>query len=164
MNFFRFVILLAGLFLAGANSCFANESLYTVTVEGTVIALPKDQALRFIAQHHLESDAGQALLDLLAMVERKQAESIANPAVTTKSGQRGVSESGTTKLEVEPVLSPSAQLVDTTLLFNCGATKVATSFTAKSGDLKFLGSFDSPDEATKATYLVFVRAIVSKGD
>ena len=164
MSFLHRIILLAGLLLVGHNLCSANESPYTINVRGTVISLPKDQALRFMAGHHLESETPKAYLDLLAMVENKQAASAANPAITVKSGQRAFNETGTTRLEVEPILAPTLNMVDTTLLFDFGLTKIGTSFTAKSGEPKFLGAFDDPDAVAATTYLVFIQVDVARGD
>ncbi len=164
MKSIALLIFLASLSFAEMSPSAASEPQYTITIQNSVISLSKDKALRFLAQHHLESDAAQGFLDLVSMVEKGTAKSVANTSVTTKSGQRAINSSDTIKLEVEPVLSPSIELVDTTLMFTAGAIKIGTSFTAKSGAAKFLGSYDAPDAATEVTYLVFVRVSVSKGD
>ena len=158
------LVFLTGLFFASAGPCVANEPPSTITIQTTVVSLPKDQALRFLAQYHLDSDAAQGFQDLVSMVEKGTVKSVANTSVTTRSGQLAFNNSGAIILEVEPVLSPSNELIDTTLKYTSGAIKIGTSFTTKTGALKFLGSYDAPDAATEVTYLVFVRASVSKGD
>ena len=104
-------LLLVGL-LSASFSSRAAAPVFNITIQCNVISLPKEQALRFTNGYRLDSDAATGLRDLLKLVDGKRAESAANPAVTTKSGQKAVSEAGTTHLEVEPVLSPTGDLID----------------------------------------------------
>ena len=160
MRTFKQTLLLAGL-LSASFSSWAAAPVFNITIQCSVISLPKEQALRFTAEHRLDSDAATGLRDLLKLVDGKKAESAANPAVTTKSGQKAVSAAGTTHLEVEPVLSPTGDLIDVNIEVDYLGKKVSTSVTYKNGEVKFLGAFDSAEASKNATYFVFVRARAS---
>ena len=123
-----------------------------------MIALSKAQALQFTSGHHLDSEAAAGLKDLQTLVEQKKAEVVANPAVTTRNGQRALSEAGTTRLEAEPVQSPSGDEIEVNLQLNYGSRiKINTAYHVKNGDVKFLGAFDAVEPNQDSTYLVFVR-------
>ena len=139
----------------------ASDLPPAITIQCTAIALPKAQALRFADEHRLDSDAAAGLKELLMLVEERRAESVANPAVTTKSGQKAESVTGTTTLEVEPVLGPDGEMVDLNIEFTYLGKKISTSVTTKNGGVKFLGAFDSAEALKNVTYFVFVRVRVS---
>ena len=139
----------------------ADDVPQLVTIQCTAIVLPKAQALRFIDEHRLDSDAAAGLKDLLMLVEERRAESVANPAVSTKSGQKATSETETTTLEAEPVIGPDGNLVDLNIQFTYLGKKISTSVTARKGGVKFLGAFDSAEASKDGTYFVFVRVRVS---
>ena len=160
MNTLKRILLLVGLLAASAPLQAADEGV-NITVQCTVIGLPKEQALRFTNEHHLDSDAATGLKDLLKLVDDKRAESVANPAITTRSGQKAESEAGATKLEVEPVLSPTGDLIHINIEVAYLGKKVATSVAVKNGEAKFLGAFDSTEASKNATYFVFVRVRAS---
>jgi len=61
-----------------------------ITVSVSVVALPKDQAMAFIAKPELKEKPEEVLKELMGLVEKKSAESVGNPSVTTKSGQRAL--------------------------------------------------------------------------
>ena len=133
-----------------------------VTIQCTVIALPKAQALRFTDEHRLDNNAAAGLKDLLLLVEERRAEIVANPAVTTKSGQKATSQTETTILEAEPVIGPDGSLVDLNIQVTYfEKNKISTSVTARKGEVKFLGAFDSAEAPKSGTYFVFVRVRVS---
>ena len=133
------------------------------SIQGTMFALSKAQALQFTAGHHLESEAAVGFKDLQALVEQKKVEVAANPAVTTQNGQRAISESGTTKLEAEPVQSPSGDEIEVNLKLNYGGSiKLNTAYHVKNGGVKFLGAFDAVEPNKDITYLVFVRTSAPK--
>ena len=139
----------------------ADDLPPAVTIQCTAISLPKAQALRFTDEHRLDTNAAAGLRDLMMLVEERRAESVANPAVTTKSGQKATSETETTKLEVEPVIGPDGNLIDLNLQFTYFEKQISTSVTARKGEVKFLGAFDSADGPKNVTYFVFVRVRVS---
>ena len=129
-----------------------------ITVQGTIIALPKDQAAQFLAQHHLDADAGTGFGDLQTLVAEKKAVSAANPAFSMKNHFRCSSESGTTRLEVESHLTPDGTKIDADVIFDYGTSiKINAWITVKSGDVKFLGSFDAREPEKNVTYFAFVR-------
>lgn len=135
-----------------------------ITIQGIVVSLSKAQALQFTAGHHLDADAEAGFKDLQSLIEQKKAEVVANPAVTAKNGQRALSESGTTKLEVEPVQSPSGDQIDVVLRLNYGSSvKLSTAFFVKNGGVKFLGAFDAVEANKDVTRLVFMYANAPKG-
>ena len=147
--------------LAASLPLRADEPAPAVTIQCTAIALPKAQALRFIDEHRLDTNAAAGMKDLMMMVGERRAESVANPAVTTKSGQKATSEGETTTLEVEPVIGPDGNLIDLNLQFNYLEKKISTSVTARRGEVKFLGAFDSAETPKNVTYFVFVRVRLS---
>src|SRR4051812_11386806 len=80
--------------------------LSNVTVRGVVISLPNSDSVQFSSEHDLTAQPGAALAVLEGLVASKKATSIANPTVTTKSGQRAVSNSGDAAiLEVQPLIA-----------------------------------------------------------
>ena len=129
-----------------------------VTVQGTIIVMPKTQAAQFTTQHHLDADADTALKDLLTLVAEKKAVSAANPAFSIRNEFRGVSESGTTQMNTAVHLSPDWTAIEANVVFNYGSTiKINAWFTVKNGGVKFLGSFDAVEAEKNVTRLAFVR-------
>ena len=152
-------LLLMALLSATLHGVAADSIRSDVTIQGTVVMLSKAEALQFTNGHHLDADAAAGLKDLQLLVEQNKAEAVAGPAITTKNGQRARIESGTTKLEVEPVQSPSGDQIDLNLLLNYGSSvKINTACMVKNGDVKFLGAFDAAEGGKNSTCLVFVRA------
>lgn len=127
-----------------------------VTIRATMIALPNAEAAQFSAKQDLSGKPADALDALEKLVGQKKATALANLAVTTKSGQRAVSESGKRHLEVEPVVSPDGKSVDITLVLSDHGHKIVTSFLVNAGGAKFLGSVQSPTDAAMTEYF-FVR-------
>ena len=146
-----------GLLPASRRSQAANPNPF-VTIQCRVIALPREQALRFTAAHHLGFDTPAGLGELLTLVEDKGAESVASAVVTTRSAQHALSETGPTRLEVEPVLGPSKDLIDVNIGFAYLGKKLWTCVTLKNGEAKFLGTLESPEEGKNVTYLVVITA------
>jgi len=141
-----------------------------VTVESIVIAMSKSRALLFMSQHDMNNGAKEELDDLVKLVQEKVAVSAGILSVTGKDGLRGVSEAGTTKLEMEPLMlpeqlgagSPFSGKVDVVIRFSYRKKEINTALTIKSGGVKFLGSFDSTGDEKNVTYFVFVRVTVGK--
>lgn len=145
--------------LSAAVRVYADDlAKHNIVIQTTAFVLSKTQASEFNSGHNLESEAEKGFKDLQLLVEQKKAEIASNASVTAKSGCRADNNTGVTKLEVEPVLSPAGDKVDVVLLFSYGnVIKINTSYLVKNGDLKFLGAFDA-EEATKSlTYMVFVQ-------
>ena len=134
----------------------------SITIQCTVIALPREQALRSIATRSLGFDVPAGIGELLTLVEDKRAESVAAPFITTKSGQHAVSETGTTKLEVEPVLGPAGDLIDVNIEFTYLGKKLSTAVMLKNGEAKLLGAFDAPEEKKNVTYFVVIMGRTAK--
>ena len=145
--------------MAGVRPRIVDEVRVNIATEAMVFSLPKAPAMQFLAQHHLDSAANDGFADLQTLVEKKEAANVANAAVTCRSGQRGHSESGTTKLDVEVFVAPTLHDIDCRLEFNCGGKKIATAFDLKNGKVRWIGSFDSARGKKDATYLVFVRVV-----
>ena len=134
----------------------APRSANDVTIRGTIIALRNADATQFSAKQDLSGKPADALKALEALVAQRKATSVANPAVTSKSGQRAVSDSGKITLEVLSVVSPDGKTADINLALDDNGHKIVTSFQVSNGDVKFLGSVQSPTDKTMTAY-VFVR-------
>ena len=146
-----------GLLPASRRSQAANPNLF-ITTQCRVIALPREQALRFTATDHLGFDTPAGLGELLTLVADKGAESVASAVVTTRSAQHASSETGSTRLDLEPLLGPSKDLIDVNIEFTYLGKKLSTSVTLKNGEAKFLGALESPEEGKNVTYLVVITA------
>jgi hypothetical protein len=127
-----------------------------INTEAVVIALPKDRALKFTTEYNVNADPTGSLKALDQMVQNREADSVANPSVTSRNGQRGTSEAGTTKLEVEPTLGPPGDMIEVNIAFDYKGKRLATAIDARSGEIRFLGTFDSTEDEKSLTYLVFV--------
>ncbi|MEO6750941.1 MAG: hypothetical protein ABIP85_04110 [Chthoniobacteraceae bacterium] len=127
-----------------------------VTIRATIIALPNDEATQFSVMQALRGKPSDALSELEKLVAQKKATSVANLALTTTSGERGVSESGQITLEVNPVASPNEKTMRIDLALNNNGNTIRTSVAAGNGDVKFLGSVLSPTDKTM-TEFVFMR-------
>jgi hypothetical protein len=127
-----------------------------INTEAVVIALPKVQALKFTTEHNLNAAPVDALKALDQLVQEKQAESVANPSVTSKDGQIGTSENATTKLEAEPSLNAPGDMIDVNIVLEYNGKKLITALTARSGEVRFLGSFDDVEKEKSVTCLAFV--------
>ena len=161
MNSRAVVALFSSLLLTGLHSDALAANDTNVTTEGIVVALPKSEALEFIAKQNLHTRAGDGLKELQKLVDQKKAESIANPAVISKSGQHALSDVDGTSLEVEALVPAIGGTIDTSVVFKHNGKRLVTRFKAKDGDVKFLGAVDSTDKEKNVTYLVFVRIRVS---
>ena len=158
-----------------------NPAFTEISVQSMIIALPKEQALRFIAQHHLNAEADAGLKDLQALVAEKQAINAASPALTAPSGDhaacevavntpvpvnlasnfRAAHEVAAVKLEVEAEGSPEDPIIDANLSLGYGlGIKLGTLVHARNGKVKFLGAFDAVEADKNVTYLAFVRLTV----
>ena len=125
--------------------------------------MSKAQALQFTSGHRLEAEAEAGFKDLQSLVAEKKAEVASNSAVTTRSGQRAISESGAVKLEVEPVQSPSGERIEVTFQLSFSdRTTISTTYEVKNGAVKFLGAFDAAEADKDVTYLVFTRTSAPK--
>ncbi len=154
----KFTLLLVSLFLASLRLYASGPSQSDITAQTILIALTKEQALRFTSEYHLDTEAAKGLEDLQTLVGQKKAVVAADFAVTSKNGQRADSESGTAKLEVEPVQSPTGDVIDATLQFTYSTSmKINTTISLANGGVKFLGAFDSSETGKDVTYLGFVR-------
>ena len=88
----------------------------------------------------------------------KQAASAANPAFSMMNHHRCSSESGTTRLDVASHLTPDATKINADVIFDYGTSiKINAWITVKSGEVKFLGSFDAREPGKNVTYFAFVR-------
>lgn len=161
MNSSRFAVVLIGLLFALLPQPVAQAANDNITIGVTMMAMPKEKALAFIAKSDPQNKAGDALKELIALAGQKEVESVANPSLAMKSGQRSMSESGSTKLDAEAVASPNGDLVDITLIFSYEKTKITTSVNIPNGGVKYLGSFDDPD-GKNILYLAFIRADIGK--
>ncbi len=124
---------------------------------GRSLPWPKAEALQFRAKHNLNAAPADGLDTLLELVRQKQADRLASLEVTTKNGQKGTSQSGAETLIAEPVISLSANAIDTQLEFDCVGKKLVATFTANNNDVKFLGAFDAAGTENNITCFAFVR-------
>jgi hypothetical protein len=127
-----------------------------VTIRATIIAVRNVEATQFSAKQDLSGKPADALNALEALVAQRKATSVALPAVTAKSGQRAVSDSGKITLEVQSVVSPDGTIADINLAFDDNGHKIVTSFQVSNGGVKFLGSVQSPTDKAMTDY-IFVR-------
>ena len=127
-----------------------------VTIRATIISLPNAEATLFSTQQDLSGKPAEALTALEKLVAQKQATSVANLALTTKSGQQSNVVSGKVNLAADPEISPDRKTVEINVLMNDDGHKITTAFQAGNGDAKFLGSVQKPTD-TKMTDYVFVR-------
>ena len=67
-----------------------------VTIRATIVALKNVEATAFSAKQDLSGKPAEALDTLEKLVAQQKAHSVANVRVTTKSGQRALSDSGKT--------------------------------------------------------------------
>jgi hypothetical protein len=153
------IFLLALITLLSPDTIRAADGNITLTV--TVIAMPKDKALAFITNSDLNNKPADALKELVAMVEKKEARSVANPSVTLKSGQRSIAEAESITLDAEAVASPAGDKLDVTVSFVYFKNKIITSLTVDNGGVKYLGSFDNAGDKNE-TCLAFIKADMAK--
>ena len=156
MNLLQLALPLLGLLLSGARSPAAEPSVPNITIDAMVVALPKDRALQFTTNHNLIAAPSEGLQAIAQLVQQKQAASVANAALTTLPGKRVTSDSGSTTLEAESIVSDAGE-IETSLELKCGSAKLSTSFSAPDNGVKFLGAFDSTDKTQDATCFAFVR-------
>ncbi len=125
-----------------------------VIVRATIVSLPNAATLRhFPASYDFQSNAAEALATLEKLVKENKATSVGNLAVTTKSGQRAVSESGKMILEVEPIVSPDQKAVDLNVVVTEDGHRVVTSVLIPEGEVKFLGSIQNPKNHSATDYI-----------
>jgi hypothetical protein len=118
--------------------------------------MPNAEATQFSAKYDLSGKAAEALDALERLVAQKKATSVANPSVTTKSGQRAASDSGKITLEVEPLFSSDGKTVVINIVVNDNDHNITTAFQVSNGGAKFLGSVQSPTDKAMTDY-IFVR-------
>ena len=163
-----FALLILGVFNVPAQEPARSGAMSTgratisqdIAIQATIFTLPKDQAMLFIARHHLNDDAGTGIKDLQTLVAEKKATGDASLAFTAESGNHEtLNQLGKAiKLEVEPVESPDGTVIDANMMLSYGASsKVSTTFSVRTGAVKFLGAFDAAKSNQNVTYLVFVR-------
>ncbi|MFA6271433.1 MAG: hypothetical protein WC657_09605 [Candidatus Paceibacterota bacterium] len=133
-----------------------SGAIKDVTMRATIIALPNVEATHFSANHDFNAKPSEALNMLEKLVGQNQATSIANLALTSRSGVRATSESGKTTLDFEPVVSPDGKTADITVVINDNGNKIVTNVQVSNGDAKFLGSIQSPTDKAMTEY-IFVR-------
>ncbi len=155
MKMHHLLLLLSFLFIS-AQLHAAEPSVPNITINAVVVALPKDHALQFTVEHNLTTAPADGLQTIEQLVQQKQAESVANAAVTTIPGKMVTSDSGSTVLRAEPIVSNSGE-IETSLELDHGGAKLSTLFSAPDNGVKFLGAFDSADKGQNVTCLVFVR-------
>ena len=112
--------------------------------------------MAFSAKQDLSEKPAEALDTLKKLVAQQKAYSVANVAVTTKSGQRALSDSGKIILEVEPIVSSDGKISYIRLIVNDNGHQISTSFQVSNGGAQFLGSVQSPTDKTMTDY-IFVR-------
>ena len=163
MKTFVFAILIF-LFTAGIPSIHAadNDGTPNITIQVSLIAMPNDQAMQLISRYDLQGAAADEFREAVAMVEKKSAESAGNPSVSTRSGQRAVSQSDATTLEVEPVKDPAGDNVYLNIDIVHAKKRLATSIITKSGDVKCIGALDFKSDGKMMACLVFVRVSAGK--
>jgi hypothetical protein len=127
-----------------------------VTIQAVIIALPNAEATRFSAQQNFGAKSADALAALEKLVERKQATPVAILALATKSGQRGVAESGKRILELEATVAADDSVADINVVVSDNGHKVVTSVVLPFGGVKFLGSVQNPTDP-KTTEYIFLR-------
>ena len=128
-----------------------------VTVRGTVISLPNYDAAQFSSEHDLAAQPAKSLTVLESLIAAKKAKSIANPSVTTKSGQRAVSDSGDAAiLEVQPLIARDGKTAEVRLAIVEQGHRIVSSIEVENGGTSFVGTFQNPTEDTMTDY-VFVR-------
>ena len=131
--------------------------LTNVTFRGIVISLPNADATQFSSQHNLAGQPADALKSLESLVSTKKATSIANPTVTTKSGQRAVSDSGEAAiLEVEPMIAKDRRTAEVRVAIVEQEHRIVSSIQVEKGGTRFLGTVQNPTDATRTDY-IFVR-------
>jgi hypothetical protein len=151
----RLLAVMAGTVILVMSAC--NARLPDVTVGGIVISLPNADATQFSSQYDLSGKPADALKALENLVTEKKATSIANPAVTTKSGERAVSESGDTAiLEVQPTVAKDGNTADVKLAITEQGHRIVSSILVQNAGVKFLGTFQNPKDNTRTDY-IFVR-------
>jgi hypothetical protein len=128
-----------------------------VTVRGIVISLPNSDAEQFSSEHDLTSQPGKSLAVLEGLIAANKAKSIANPAVTTRSGERAVSDSGDAAiLEVQPLIAKDGKTAEVRLAIVEQGHRIVSSIEMENGGTRFLGTFQNPVEETRTDF-VFVR-------
>jgi hypothetical protein len=128
-----------------------------VTVRGIVISLPNADAVQFSSQHDLAAQPGAALAALESLVASKKAIALANPTITTKSGERAVSDSGDGAiLEAQPIIEKGRKTAEVRLAVVEQGHRIVTSIQIENGGTRFLGTIQNPSDNTRTDY-VFVR-------
>jgi len=122
----------------------------------TIIALPNLEASQFSANHNFSSKPANALADLEKLAVDKKAFSIANLAVTTRSGQRATSDAGQLILDVETQLSKDQKIAEVVVNIVNKGHRIATTIQTTKESVVFLGSIPSSADKTLTEYM-FLR-------
>ena len=138
----------------------ASTTCPKVTIRATMISLPTAEATQFSATQDLTGKPAEALAILEALVAQRKAIALADPTVTTESGQAQRLESGNLKLEVEPLSSPDRAIADINLKIQNSDQEIPLSVNVPNGGAKFLGSAQSPNDKTRTDHM-FLRVHIT---
>lgn len=128
----------------------APDARPDITIRATIVAVPNAEAIQFSAKQDLNGKLAEALNALEKLVAQKKASSVANFAVTTKSGQRALSGAGKVTLEVEAVTGDKGASINLAI---DGSHQIQTSVQVSNGGVKFLGSVQSPTDKAMTDYI-----------
>jgi hypothetical protein len=146
-------------FGAPANASPSPTALATASIINTqvfVIAVPRNVALDFSSGNNLAGNPADGLKELKQAIRVDDAESISNPSVTSKDGERGVVDDGVTRLEATPASASPGGTLQVSVYLAYKNKKLWSDVQSKSGEIRFLGTFDSTDTGKALTYFVFV--------
>jgi hypothetical protein len=151
----RLLAAMAGTILLLMWAC--DSRLSNVTVRGIVISLPNADAMQFSSQYDLSGKPAEALKALESLVTEKKATSVANPTVTTKNGERAVSESGVAAiLEVEPTVAEDGRTAEVKIAITEQGHQIVSTIQVQNAGVMFLGTVQNSSDNTRTDY-IFVR-------
>jgi len=134
------------------NATAANEPI-NATTQVTIVAEPNAAALQFSAQQNLRGKPADALAALQRVVALNKAVSVANLALTARSGINGMTSSGKINLNCTVTVSPDKNVADITIVLSNNDHKMMSSIAVNTGEAIFLGSMQSPKDEAMTEYV-----------
>ncbi len=144
--------LTALLFCIPPNDATAAGAPVNATIRVTIIAMPNAEALQFSAKQDLSGNPAEALAALERLVVEEKATSVANLALTSRSGVNGMTSSGTISLNCTATVSPDKEVADITIVLSNHDHNMTSSVAVSIGEAIFLGSMQRPADKTMTEY------------
>jgi len=151
------VAMLVSLLLCLSSFARADDGPMMITVVAEVYQTKRAAAEPFLRKESVDAAQFLSALQKLAQGFNSTTTLIKLPALTVKSGQRGLVQGKDSVLEAEGVLAPDGQTVTLNAVLKVGVKTLTTAVDAKFGGTIFLGALDgAPQDSVQ---LAFIRVL-----